>query len=77
MTKKSEEKTKKENNTSKRILYELVNESEIEEHKLMGALGKAGLIEQYENEKLKYNRFNIEPTLTQAEFDKILKDFLG
>ena len=43
----------------------------------MGALGKAGLIEQYENEKLKYNRFNIEPTLTQAEFDKILKDFLG
>lgn len=77
MTKKSEEKTKKENNTSKRILYELVNESEIEEHKIMGALGKAGLIEQYENEKLKYNRFNIEPTLTQAEFDKILKDFLG
>ena len=77
MTKKSEEKTKKENNTSKRILYELVNESEIEEHKIMGALGKAGLIEQYENEKLKYNRFDIEPTLTQAEFDKILKDFLG
>ncbi len=77
MTKKSEEKTKKENNSPKKILYELVEESKIEEHKIMGALGKAGLIEQYENEKLKYNRFNIEPTLTQAEFDKILKDFLG
>lgn len=77
MTKKSEEKTKNEKNTSKKILYELVKESEIEEHKIMGALGKAGIIEQYENEKLKYNRFDIEPTLTQAEFDKILKDFLG
>lgn len=77
MTKKSEEKTKKENNTSKRILYELVNESEIEEHKIMGALGKAGLIEQYVDEKIKFGRFDIEPTLTQAEFDKILKDFLG
>lgn len=77
MTKKAEEKTKKENNSPKKILYELVKESEIEEHKIMGALGKAGLIEQYEDEQLKYNRFDIEPTLTQTEFDKILKDFLG
>lgn len=76
MTKKSEEKTKKEN-SPKKILYELVKESEIEEHKIMGALAKAGLIEQYEDEKTKFNRFDIEPTLTQAEFDKILKDFLG
>ncbi len=75
MTKKSEEKTK--NNSPKKILYELVKESEIEEHKIMGALAKAGLIEQYKDEKTKFNRFDIEPTLTQAEFDKILKDFLG
>lgn len=77
MTKKAEEKTKKENNSPKKILYELVKESKIEEHKIMGALGKAGLIEQYEDEKIKFRRFDIEPTLTQAEFDKILKDFLG
>lgn len=77
MTKKAEEKTKKENNSPKKILYELVQESEIEEHKIMGALGKAGLIEQYNDEKIKFDRFDIEPTLTQAEFDKILKDFLG
>lgn len=77
MTKKAEEKTKKENNSPKKILYELVKESKIEEHKIMGALGKAGLIEQYEDEKIKFSRFDIEPTLTQAEFDKILKDFLG
>ena len=77
MTKKSEEKTKKENKKKKKILYELVEESKIEEHKIMGALGKAGLIEQYEDEKIKFGRFDIEPTLTQAEFDKILKDFLG
>ncbi len=77
MTKKSEEKTKKENNSPKKILYELVEESKIEEHKIMGALGKAGLIEQYVDEKIKFGRFDIEPTLTQAEFDKILKDFLG
>lgn len=77
MTKKVEDKTKKEKNSPKKILYELVKESEIEEHKIMGALGKAGLIEQYETEKVKYNRFDIEPTVTQDEFDKILKDFLG
>ena len=77
MTKKSEEKTKKENNSPKKILYELVEESKIEEHKIMGALGKAGLIEQYVDEKSKFGRFDIEPSLTQAEFDKILKDFLG
>ena len=77
MTKKAEEKTKKENNSPKKILYELVKESKIEEHKIMGALGKAGLIEQYEDEKIKFNRFDVEPTLTKAEFDKILKDFLG
>lgn len=77
MTKKSEQKTKKENDSPKKILYELVKESEIEEHKIMGALAKAGLIEQYEDEKIKFNRFDIEPTLTKPEFDKILKDFLG
>lgn len=75
----NKKKTEKEETKpkSKRILYELVQESEIEEHKIMGALGKAGLIEQYEIEQSKYNRFDIEPTLSQSEFDKILKDFLG
>lgn len=78
MTKKEESKPKKNTTSSKKeILYELMQESPIEEHKKVGALGKAGLLDQYEDEKTKYGRFDIEPSITKDEFEKILKDFLG
>ncbi|WP_458454183.1 hypothetical protein [Methanobrevibacter sp.] len=76
-TKKEETKTKNNTTSKKEILYNLVKDSEIEEHKIIGALAKAGLLDQYNDEKIKIGRFDIEPTLTKAEFNKILKDFLG
>lgn len=76
-TKKEETKTKNNTTSKKETLYNLVKDSEIEEHKIIGALAKAGLLDQYNDEKIKIGRFDIEPTLTKAEFNKILKDFLG
>ena len=68
---------KEKNRIKKEILYNLVQDSEIEEHKIIGALAKAGLLDQYNNEKVKIGRFDVDPTITKAEFNKILKDFLG
>lgn len=75
--KKDETKTKNNIPSKKEILYNLVQDSEIEEHKIIGALAKAGLLDQYNNEKAKIGRFDVEPSITKAEFNKILKDFLG
>lgn len=81
MTKKKEEpvtETKEVKDTGKkRILYELVDESELREYVIVGALAKAGLLPQFEKEKKEYGFQDVEPSLTQKEFDKILSDFLG
>lgn len=77
MTKKAETKTKNNASSKKMILYDLVQESNIEEHKIVGALAKAGLLAQYEDEKSKHGRFDLEPSITKTEFDKIIKNFLG
>lgn len=62
---------------NKRMLVELVAESPIREFKIIGALAKAGLLPQYEKEKKMYGKFDVEPSITQKEFDKIVSDFLG
>ena len=81
MTKKKEEpvkETKEVKDTGKkRILYELVDESDLREYIIVGALVKAGLLPQFEQEKVEYGLEDIKPTITQKEFDKILSDFLG
>lgn len=61
----------------KRILYELVAESPLREYILVGALAKAGLLPQFEQEKLDYGYEDVKPSITQKEFDKIVSDFLG
>lgn len=63
--------------TFKRVLVELVAESPEREFKIIGALAKAGLLSQYEHEKECLGRFDIEPSITEEEFEKILSDFLG
>ena len=63
--------------TNKRLLVELVAESPIREFKIIGALAKAGLLPQYEKEKKMYGKFDVEPSISQKEFDKIVSDFLG
>ena len=77
MTKKKEEPVKSKDTGKKRILYELVAESELREYIIVGALAKAGLLPQFEQEKIKYGFDDVEPSITQKEFDKILSDFLG
>lgn len=63
--------------STKRILIELVAESPVREFKIIGALARAGLLSQYEHEKGVYGKFDIEPSITEKEFDKLLSDFLG
>ncbi|MCR5027000.1 MAG: hypothetical protein K6A34_06135 [Methanobrevibacter sp.] len=78
MTKKKEEPApEKKDAGKKRILYELVEESELREYIITGALAKAGLLPQFEKEKTDYGFQEVKPSLTQKEFDKILSDFLG
>lgn len=79
MTKKKEEPAppKKESAGKKRILYELVNESPLREYVIVGALAKAGLLQQFEQEKKDYGFQDVKPSLTQKEFDKIVSEFLG
>lgn len=61
----------------KRILYELVAESPLREYVITGALARAGLLPQFEQEKKEYGYNDIKPSITEKEFDKILSDFLG
>ena len=81
MTKKKQEpeevKETKPNTGQKRILYELVAESPTREFIIVGALAKAGLLPQYEQEKKDYGFQDVKASITQKEFDKILSDFLG
>lgn len=76
MTKK-DETVEKVKPAAKRILIELVAESPVREFKIIGALARSGLLSQYEHEKAVYGKFDIEPSITEKEFDKILSDFLG
>ena len=82
MTKKKQEpldevKEIKTPATQKRILYELVAESSLREYVIVGALAKAGLLSQFEQEKKEYGYQDVKPSITEKEFDKILSDFLG
>ena len=77
MTKKKEEPAEAKDAGKKRILYELVEESPLREYVICGALGKAGLLPQFEQEKIDYGFNDVEPSVTQKEFDKIVSDFLG
>lgn len=77
VTKKTSDKssTKKEAEP-KRILYELVEESTTKKHTIIGALSRAGLLTQYENEKKEAGRLNLPETITQTEFTKIIQNYL-
>lgn len=75
MTKKKDktpEKKEPVKNDKKYTLLELVETSDKHYPSLIMDLHRAGLLEQYEEEKAAKGRLDIEPTITQAEFDKIL-----
>ena len=81
MTKKSEsnEKTKTPANAAaeKLILYEAVQKHPTENYIIIGALSKAGLLIQYQEEAVAYGIEDIEASITMDELDKIVKNFLG
>lgn len=74
---KKESTTKKENPAKKLILFELVNTYPEKHYVKVGALSRAGLLDQYRHEESVYQKEEIKPSITVDEFVKILKDFLG
>lgn len=64
-------KTKKSQD-EKFTLVELVKASDEHLPSLIMDLHRAGLLEQYYEELEAYGRLDIEPTITKAEFDKII-----
>lgn len=79
MTKKKEEKKKTPAKPAEKnlILYEAVQENPTPEFIIVGALSKAGLLEQYENEKASYGIEDIAPSITMSKLNKIIKEFKG
>lgn len=73
MTKNKE--TNKKNNKRKKILYELVQESKKPLFIIIGALTKAKLLKQYEYEVKEYGRLDLKPSITENEFNKIIKNY--
>lgn len=67
-------KTKKKEEEEKFTLIELVESSNVHYPSLIMDLHRAGLLEQYKEELEAYGRLDIEPTMTQSEFNKILGD---
>lgn len=64
--------TKKKPAEKKFTLIELVEECDEHYPSLIMDLHRAGLLEQYEEEKEAKGRLDIAPTITKAEFEKIL-----
>ena len=82
MSKKEEEKTTPKNNNKtpageKLILLELVNNYPERYDIKIGALSRAGLLDQYRHEEAVYEKEEIKPSMTVDEFTKIIKNYLG
>lgn len=66
-------KKKKETSEEKFTLVELVNKSDMHYPLIVMNLSRAGLLEQYEKEVEEEGKFDIEPTMTLTEFNKIME----
>ena len=79
--KKSEEKTTNETpakaSKEKLILYEAVQENPEQNYIIIGALSKAGLLDQYREEEAVHGIEDITPSITMDELNKHIKEFLG
>lgn len=77
--KKTEEKSTKKTSTTSvkdKILYEAVQENDAPHYIIVGALSKAGLLQQYEYEESVYGKEDLEPSITIDELKLIIKNFL-
>lgn len=66
-------KKKKETSDEKFTLVELVQSSDVHYPSIIMDLHRAGLLEQYKNELEIYGKEDITPSLTLAEFNKIVE----
>lgn len=66
-------KKKKEETSEKFTLVELVANSDLHYPLIIMNLSRAGLLQQYEEEVEVQGRLDIAPTLTEAEFNKIME----
>lgn len=73
-----EKEIKKTVTANKFTLYEAVQNHEEQNHVIVGALSKAGLLNQYRHEKhaIITGTEDINPSITMVELDKIIKKFL-
>lgn len=71
MTKSKKKETKSD---EKFTLVELVSKSDKHYPSIIMDLHQAGLLQQYEKEVEAQGRLDIEPTITEAEFNKIIGD---
>ena len=69
MTTKKKQKTSEEKFT----LVELVRDSNLHYPLVVMNLSRAGLLQQYEEEVEAEGKFDIEPSLTLTEFNKIME----
>lgn len=69
MTKKKTSKKTSEKFT----LVELVSNSDLHYPLIIMNLSRAGLLQQYNEEAEAYGRLDIEPSMTEAEFNKIME----
>lgn len=78
-TKKTEAKKEvKEATASKKLtLFDAVQKSKVKNFIIVGALSKAGLLEQYRKEEAENGIEDIEPSITMTELNKIIKNFTG
>lgn len=65
---------KKDKPAQKLTLVELVQSSKLHYPLIIMNLSRAGLLKQYEEELNAQGRLDIQPTLTQNEFNKIMED---
>ena len=71
---KSKKTTTKTSTGEKFTLVELVSNSNLHYPLIIMNLSRAGLLEQYEEEVKASGRLDIAPTMTEAEFKKIMED---
>lgn len=82
MTAKKNKTEKKKDDSAKKapgeklILCELVEAYPVEKSIILGALAKAGLLDQYSHERIVYEKEEIKPSITVDELTEILNDFL-
>lgn len=70
--------SKTEPKTAKKItLFDAVQENPAKQFIKIGALANAGLLRQYEHEKKVRGVENLRPSITKAQFEKIVKNYIG